>query len=87
MIGNSIKKLRDSLNEILKIDPKATFEFEDCGSGTTALNIIISKKSIDKLSMEDLYRLQDDFDICGDDEGKSVKEWLMGGNKLFICLS
>ena len=87
MEKNTVASLRDTLNEILKIDPRATFEFEDCGSGTNVLNIYFSAKSAKKLTMEDLDRLENDFDLCGDDEGKSVKERLMGENKLFICLS
>jgi hypothetical protein len=85
MNNSTVKHLRDSLNEVLKIDPKAVFEFEDCGSGTYALNILFSGKSAKKLTMEDLDTLEKDFDLCGDDEGESVKERLMGGNKLFIC--
>lgn len=86
MTSNTIKSLRNSLNEILKIDPKATYEFEDCGSGTTALNIIFSKERVKKITIENLDRLQK-FDISGDDEGNTVKTRLLDGSKLFICLS
>ena len=87
MKKNAIVHLRDSLNEILKIDPQAIFEFEDCGSGTSSLNIHLSDKSTKRLTIKDLDRLENDFDLCGDDEGESVKERLMGKNQLFICLS
>ena len=87
MKENTIVYLRDSLNEILKIDSKATFDFEDCGSGTSVLNIYLSNKSTKKLTVEDLDNLEKKFGLCGDDEGESVKERLMGENKLFICLS
>jgi hypothetical protein len=87
MKKNTVAYLRDSLNEVLKIDPKAIFEFEDCGSGTTVLNILFSGKSAKKLTIKDLDRLEKDYDLCGNEEGESVKERLMGENKLFICLS
>jgi len=87
MKNNTVLYLRDSLNEILKIDPKAIFKFEDDGSGTTSLNIFLSEKSIKKLTVKDLDKLEDNFDLCGTDEGESVKERLLEGNHLFICLS
>jgi hypothetical protein len=87
VIKNTVAHLRDSLNEILKIDPKSVFEFEDCGSGTCVLNITLSGKSTKKLTIKDLDRLETDFGLCGDEEGESVKERLMGKNTLFICLS
>jgi hypothetical protein len=86
MRANTIKSLSKSLNEILKIDPIATFEFEDCGSGTTVLNIIFSKEGVKKITIEDLDRLEK-FDISGDDEGSTVKTRLLDKSKLFICLS
>jgi hypothetical protein len=90
MDENTVAYLRNSLNEILEIDPKAIYEFEDCGSGTNVLNIYLSDKSAKKLTMKDLDRLENDFDLCGDEEGETVKERLMrntGKNTLFICLS
>lgn len=87
MRNNTVKFLRDSLNEILKVDTKATLEFEDCGSDTNVLNIFISKENIEKLTIEDLGRLEKEFGICGDDEGETVQKRFLNGNRLFICLS
>lgn len=86
MTNDTVRYLRDSLNEILRVDPDATFQFEDCGSGTNVLNIVISDESASKLSMEDLDKLKE-FNLNGDDEGSTVGERLMGKNTLFICLS
>jgi hypothetical protein len=86
MKTNAVKDLTNSLNEILKIDPKATFQFEDCGSGTNVLNIYLSDESVKKLTIEDLDSLGNDFDLCGDD-GETVEEVLTKKNMLFICLS
>lgn len=86
MTNNTVRYLRDILNEILKIDPDATLQFEDCGSGTNVLNIVISDESASKLSMKDLDNLEK-LGLYGDDEGSTVGERLMGRNTLFICLS
>ena len=88
MRSNTVKTLRDSLNAILTLDPKATFQFEDVGSGTTCLNIFFSHKAIQKITLQDLDRLEA-LDVSGNDEGETPEERFMGDEKnmLFICLS
>jgi hypothetical protein len=86
-MSEPVKNLRNSLNEVLKIDPKAEYEFEDCGSGTNVLNIYFTKKATTTLTIAQLDRLEEEFDVCGDDEGETVETRLIGGHKLFICLS
>lgn len=85
-MSNLVKDFRNSLNEILKIDPNATYEVEDCGSGTISLNIYFSKKSIKHLTLEKLDKLEK-FDVSGDDEGDTIKTRLLDGDHLFICLA
>ena len=86
MRNNTVKCLCDSLNEVLKIDHKATFEFEDCGSGTTVLNIVFSEKGVKKITNDILDKFEK-LDICGNDEGDTVETRLLDESKLFICLS
>jgi len=86
MRNNTVKCLCNSLNEVLKIDPKATFEFEDCGSGTTVLNIVFSEKGVKKITNDVLDKFEK-LDICGNDEGDTVETRLLDESKLFICLS
>jgi hypothetical protein len=86
MREESVKYFRDILNSILELDSNATFQFENCGSGTNVLNIFFSKKSIKKITMKDLDRLKD-LGVYGNDDGMNVSERFMEENNLFIVLS
>lgn len=87
-----VSDLIKSLNAVIEIDPRATFEFENCGSGTNVLNIYISEKAAKKLTHEDINRFKKTYKLYFDDEGDlTVTERLRLGESqkpgFFLLLS
>jgi len=77
MKTDKISDLKKSLEAILKIDPEATFEFENCGSGTNVVNVYIAEEAAKKVTEEDVNRLEDDHGVYpADEEGETVMELL-----------
>lgn len=81
-----LENLKKSLDAVLKIDSKATYRFEDCGSGTYVLNITISDEAAKTLTHEQLDKLDADLGLCNDEEADSIQERLGKHHGFFILL-
>jgi len=81
MREETVANLKESLEAVLQIDPEARYRFENCGSGTYALNLYISKEAAKSLTHEQLDKLDNEYNVGSNDEEELSVEQRLGADE------